>query len=94
MHAARFVEHVAGTRIRTLHAETTEVDGLVLAASLTLSLENGGNGAIALNYLNPPAFKGWGNEMLRVFGDEGFCEITDGGRHTRPAAQRRGPGSA
>ena len=83
VHAARFVEHVAGVRIHEICADTTEVDGLVLAASMSMTLENGGCATIALNYLNPASFPRWGNEMLRVFGDEGFCEITDGGQGSR-----------
>ncbi|USN98686.1 MAG: Gfo/Idh/MocA family oxidoreductase [Phycisphaeraceae bacterium] len=83
VHAARFIEHVAGRRIVDIRADATEVNGLALAASMTMTLDNGGCATIALNYLNPPAFPLWGNEMLRVFGDEGFCEITDGGQRTR-----------
>lgn len=83
VHAARFVEHVAGVRIAEIRCHTTTPDDLTLAASLEMSLESGGCATIALNYLNPPNFETWGNEMVRVYGDKGFCEITDGGTRSR-----------
>jgi hypothetical protein len=48
-----------------------------------MELENGGIATFIANYLNPPAFKTWGNETLRIFGDKGFIEAVDGGACTR-----------
>ncbi|MBQ2277508.1 MAG: hypothetical protein II333_02960, partial [Clostridia bacterium] len=52
------------------------------AASLTMSLQNGGVASVAMNYLNPSGFPGWGNESVRVFGTRGMVELTDGGKRT------------
>ncbi|MCL2461600.1 MAG: Gfo/Idh/MocA family oxidoreductase [Defluviitaleaceae bacterium] len=89
VHAARFVEHVAGVRIANARMTETGLcnpvqgGGLKMAAACMMELENGGNACFIANYLNPPVFDTWGNEMLRIFGDKGFVESTDGGRRTR-----------
>ena len=89
IHAVRFVEHVAGVRIRDVDAVQTCLGnpvaqgGLHMAASLMMTLENGGVAAIVGNYLNPKGFKLWGNEHLRIFGTRGFLETTDGGTRSR-----------
>lgn len=88
VHAARFVEHVAGVRIAKAECVETRrgsgrKDGLRMASSLLLQLENGGVGAMVLNYLNPPKFPTWGNESLRIYGTKGFLEAVDGGKRTR-----------
>lgn len=89
VHALRFVEHVAGQRIADILAvETTlgnpvEGGGLRMAASLMMTLENGGVASVVANYLNPRGFGRWGNEHLRIFGTKGFVEATDGGGRTR-----------
>ena len=56
--------------------------GIFTAASLAMSLENGGVASVAMNYLNPKGFPGWGNESVRVFGTRGMAELTDGGMRT------------
>jgi predicted dehydrogenase len=89
IHAVRFVEHVSGGRIQSVRAmESTAGNpvpggGLRMTACLMLGLEGGGLASIAANYLNPPATALWGYETLRILGDQGFVESTQGGRHTR-----------
>lgn len=88
VHALRFIEHVAGLRIRTIHAVETRLGnpkpgGLRMATSMMMTLENEGVASVLCNYLNPPAFSLWGNETLRIFGTEGFIEAVDGGTRTR-----------
>jgi predicted dehydrogenase len=89
VHAARFIEHVAGQRIKSIYAVETKlgnpvVDGnLRIAASLMMTLENGGVASMVANYLNPKGFGLWGNEHLRIFGTKGFVESVDGGARTR-----------
>jgi predicted dehydrogenase len=88
VHALRFVEHVAGVRVRELLAIETQRgnpgDGdLRMATSMMARLENDGVASVLCNYLNPPAFGSWGNESLRIFGTEGFVEAVDGGTKTR-----------
>ena len=85
IHAVRFVEHITGIRVREVRAVETHLGsstGIFTASSLAMSLENGGVASVAMNYLNPPGFPGWGNESVRVFGTRGMVELTDGGRHT------------
>jgi predicted dehydrogenase len=95
IHAVRFVEHVAGVRIRSARAmESTAgnpvaTGGLRMTASLMLELEGGGLASIAANYLNPKATAMWGYETLRILGDQGFVESTQGGRHTRLISRER-----
>ncbi len=92
IHAARFVEHVAGVRISALELlETTHGNpvgpavgsngGLRMAATLQGRLENGGLVVMALNYLNPRGLGIWGNDHLRIFGTEGYVESVDGGKY-------------
>jgi predicted dehydrogenase len=88
VHALRFVEHVAGTRISNIHALETRLGnprpgGLNMAVSVMMRLDNGGVASAVINYLNPPAFGSWGNEALRIFGTQGFVEAVDGGTRTR-----------
>jgi predicted dehydrogenase len=88
VHALRFVEHVAGLKVQTIHAVETELGNpkpgeLRMATSMIMTLENGGVASVLCNYLNPPAFGLWGNETLRIFGTEGFIEAVDGGTRTR-----------
>ena len=89
VHATRYIEHVAGTRIKDVYAiETTlgnpvEGGGLKMAASLMMRLENSGVAAMIVNYLNQPGFGSWGNESLRIFGTKGFMEAVDAGKRTR-----------
>jgi predicted dehydrogenase len=88
VHAARFVEHVAGTRIGRIEAVETALGNpapgnLQMAAAMMMTLENGGVAGIIANYLNPKAFPSWGNETLRIYGTGGFVEAVDGGTRTR-----------
>ncbi len=89
IHAVRFVEHVAGTRIADVKVEATQLGNpvgageLQMAASYVMRLENGGVASVIANYLNQPGFGKWGNEHLRIFGTKGFMEATDGGDRTR-----------
>ena len=89
VHAARFIEHVAGVRIKDISAIETSLSnpdkngGLRIASACMMQLENGGIATFIANYLNPPAFGSWGNEALRIFGNQGFLEIVDGGARTR-----------
>lgn len=88
IHAARFVEHVAGVRIgalelmETTHGNPVSHGGLRMAAALQGRLENGGLVVMALNYLNPRGLGIWGNDHLRIFGTKGMVEATDGGTRT------------
>ena len=89
IHAVRFVEHVAGVRVRDVDAIETRKGnpvadgGLHMAATLMLTLENGGVAGIVANYLNPKGFGMHGNEHLRIFGTKGFIEAVDGATRTR-----------
>ena len=88
IHAARFVEHVAGVRIARAECFETRRgnprhDELRMASSVLMQFENGGVGTMVMNYLNPPKFPSWGNESLRIFGTKGFIEAVDGGKRTR-----------
>jgi len=89
VHATRFIEHVAGVRIKEIYAiETglsnpTQSGDLKMAASCMMKLENGGIASFIANYLNPPTFGSWGNETLRIFGNQGFIEAVDGGKRIR-----------
>ena len=99
VHALRFVEHVAGQKIADIYAVETRLGnpvpggGLRIAASLMMTLENGGVASVIANYLNPKGFGRWGNEHLRIFGTLGFVEATDGGTRTRLVVgdEDRGP---
>ena len=85
IHAVRFVEHITGIHVRDVRAFETHHGsdtGIFTAASLAMTLENGGVASVAMNYLNPAGFPGWGNESVRVFGTRGMAELTDGGKHT------------
>ena len=87
IHAMRFVEHTVGLRVVEATAMETQngnrgKEGLRMASSWLLRLENGAVASACINYLNPMSFGLWGNETLRVFGTKGMLEITDGARHT------------
>jgi len=88
VHALRFIEFTAGVKVDKIWAIDTQLGNpgegeLRVAASMMVRLANGGVASIACNYLNPPAFGLHGNEMVRIFGTEGFLESTDGGTRTR-----------
>ncbi len=88
IHAMRFIEHCCGIKIDRVNAfETTKgapdfKKNLVMASSVSMTLENGAVASACINYCNPAAFGMWGNESVRVFGTKGVIEITDGGRRT------------
>jgi len=88
IHAVRMVEHVARVRVETVRARETTLgnprgDGLRMAATLQMTLENGGLATVIANYLNPPATGIHGNEYLHLFGTRGTCEVRrrDGRTH-------------
>ena len=89
VHAARFIEHTAGTRIKDIYSLETSLGNpktsgdLKMASCCMMTLENGGVAAFVANYLNPLSFGSWGNETLRIFGDKGFVEATNGAASTR-----------
>ena len=85
IHAVRFIEHITGIHVKEVRSGETHLGsdtGIFTAASLAMSLENGGVASVAMNYLNPKGFPGWGNESVRVFGTLGMVELTDGGKRT------------
>lgn len=86
IYGARFVEHIAGVKIRRI-TNTLETSlgnplgrgnpfsrGLKMAASMQMELENGGIASVIANYLNQPGTKIWGNEELRIFGTKGYLK--------------------
>lgn len=89
IHALRFIEHVAGVPISSIRAVETrggnpvENGGLVMAAGLLMTLQNGGVASVTANYLNPQGTGIWGYESLRILGSHGMVESLAGGRHTR-----------
>jgi len=91
VHAARWIEHVAGVRMteitgrETTHGNPRDPDdGLRMASVCHANLENGGVAAITCNYLNrKEATSIWGYEELRIWGTEGFVESLRGGQITR-----------
>jgi len=99
VHATRLIEHTAGVRIKNIYATETNLGnpepggGLRMAVSCMMELENGGVAAFIANYLNPPAFGLWGNEVLRIFGNKGFVESVDGGVRTRLVLNEKDMGS-
>jgi len=89
IHALRFVEHVAGVRVSSVRCmETTAGNpvtggGLRMATCLMLGLEGGGLASLTANYLSQRGTGVWGYESLRILGDLGFVESTQGGTQTR-----------
>jgi predicted dehydrogenase len=89
IHGVRFVEHVAGARLRSIRAMESTASNPVhggdlrMAACLMMGLEGGGLASLVANYLNPPGTGLWGYETLRILGDKGLVESMQSGRHTR-----------
>jgi len=85
---ARFVEHVAGVRIRSLTLKETRLGNPIAdgqcrrAVSMIMELENGGAASGVANYLcpAPPWWGKWGYETVRIWGTNGFIESIDSGR--------------
>ncbi|MBQ2931229.1 MAG: hypothetical protein IJE62_00075 [Clostridia bacterium] len=84
----RFLEHITGIKVKNVEVVQTHLGnitpdkGLYTASSWSMTLENGGVAAVCLNYLNPPKFKRWRNESIRVFATKGMIEIVDGAQRT------------
>ena len=98
VHAVRFVEHVAGVRIKDADAVETQLGNprpgaLRMAATLMAWLENGGVACVVVNYLNQSGLGHWGNDQLRIFGTAGMVEAVDGATRTRliVGKEDRGP---
>lgn len=77
----RFVLHVLGEKISHVQAvETTKgnpIQGdLRMAVSLQMELAQGGVVSAIANYLNQPSIGPWGNEQLRIFGENGIIETS------------------
>ncbi len=93
VHAVRFIEHITGIWVDKISAFETRLSdpdlhkGMFTAASMAMTLQNGGVASVCLNYLNPKSFKSWGNECVRVFGDRGMLEICDAGARTHVYTQ-------
>lgn len=89
IHALRFVEHVACVPISSIHAVETGLGnpvsrgGLRMAASMFMTLENGGVASVSSNYLNPVGTGIWGYESLKILGTQGMAESRAGGQYTR-----------
>lgn len=89
IHALRWIEHVAGAKIQSVHAAETSAGnplsggGLRMSAALLLTLKNGGVASVTANYLNPRGTGSWGYESLRLFGTLGMVESLEGGQRTR-----------
>lgn len=85
---ARFVEHVANVRIKSLEIKETRLGNPVpqgqcrRAVSMLMELENGGLASGVTNYLcvAPPSWQNWGYEIVRIWGINGFVESIDNGR--------------
>lgn len=94
IHAIRFLEHITGVQVKTVHVCQThlgnirENEGLFTASSWAMTLENGGVASACVNYLNPKGFGQWGNETVRVFGTEGMIEVVDGKRSSHIYTQQ------
>lgn len=93
VHAARWVEQVAGIRLeRVVGSVQHRRAGLVVACSLSCAGVGGVPVSLVLNYANPRAFGSWGNECLRIFGTGGLIELADGGARTRLVDHQRDHG--
>ena len=85
VYLTRFVEHIAGARIASARLAQTQLGNPVpgsccqMAASVLMTLENGGVASGVCNYLNPMGDRVWGYEMLRVFGTAGIAECCSEG---------------
>lgn len=84
VHAARFIEHVAGVKIVECNAIETALgnpkDGdLKMACVMNAALENGGVGVLTANYLRKRTGAApWGGDQLRVFGTTGILDNLPG----------------
>jgi len=84
----RFVEHVAGVKVKTLTAKRTSLGNPIpggqadMAVSMVMELANGGLASSVTNYYCPlPGDWGrWGYETVRIWGTMGMVESIDNGR--------------
>jgi len=89
LHAARWIEHVAGRKIVSINLLETRLGNpdpagqSRMAACLAMTLDNGGLASIAANYLNPPGTGVHGYESLLIHGTKGLVESLRGGTLTR-----------
>lgn len=89
LHAARWIEHVAGRKIASVQLKETCLGNPVgggqsrMAANLLLTLDNGGVAGITANYLNQPGTGVHGYESLVIHGTGGLVESLRGGQTTR-----------
>lgn len=96
---ARFAEHVAGVRIKSMLIRETRLgndhpgSACCRAVSFLMEFENGGVGSAVANYCcpSPPSWRKWGYEILRIFGSKGFVESMDGGRLGTLVVEGRDP---
>ena len=88
LYTVRFAEHVAGLKVQSLEVKETQLGNDIpgsdccRAVSLLMTFENGAVGSAVANYCcpQPPDWKQWGYENLRIFGSKGFVESIDAGR--------------
>lgn len=89
LHAARWIEHVAGRKITSIHPLETRLGNpdpagqSRIAACLSMTLDNGGLASITANYLNPKGTGVHGYESLVIHGTLGLLESLRGGALTR-----------
>jgi predicted dehydrogenase len=89
IYALRFVEHIAGVKVRDLRLVETRLgnpqpaSACRMACSMVMELANGGLASAICNYLNPFAGRLWGYEILRIFGTRGLVESNADGSLAR-----------
>jgi predicted dehydrogenase len=89
LHAARWIEHVAGRKIASINLLETRLGNphptgqSRMAACLAMTLDNGGLASISANYLNPSGTGLHGYESLVIHGSKGLVESIRGGTLTR-----------
>lgn len=93
IHAARWIDHGLDREIfGGVARQVRNREGRVVAASALLDLGSAVAGTLTVNYLNAGADDRWGDETLRVWGEDGFLAIEAGGRETHwvEKGKRRG----
>jgi predicted dehydrogenase len=71
-----FVQHVAGEAVASVQVVDTTLGNpargaLRMAATLVVTLQNGGIATVVVDYLNPPESGVWGRDHLVVLGTQG-----------------------
>jgi predicted dehydrogenase len=74
------VQHVAGEPVASVQVVDTTLGNpaggaLRMAATLVVTLQNGGVASVVVDYLNPPESGAWGRDHLVVLGTEGRLSI-------------------